>query len=67
MKVWHIGFVLLAAGVAIPVIYGLYEFVLVSVPWYFRLSVLLVLAGVVVLLASAIRDRMNEETPERRV
>ena len=66
MKVWHVGLALLAAGIAIPVMYGLYEFVLASIPWYFRLSVLLVLAGVLVLMASAVRDRMNQETPERR-
>jgi hypothetical protein len=66
MKLWHVGLALLAIGVAIPLFYGLYEFVLASIPWYLRLSALLVLAGCLVLLGSALRDRMGQEPPQRR-
>jgi hypothetical protein len=67
MKLWYLGFGLLSVGIIIPVMYGLYEFVLASVPWYLRLSVILILAGVLILMASAVRDRISQETPEQRV
>ena len=64
---WQIGFALLALGVAIPVGYGIYEFVLTPLEWYWRLSVLSIAAGCIILLASAIRDRLNMPTPKRKV
>jgi len=67
MKLWYLGFGLLMVGITIPVLYGLYEFVLASVPWYLRFSVILILLGVLILMASAVRDRINQETPEQRV
>jgi membrane protein implicated in regulation of membrane protease activity len=67
MKLWTVGFALLAVGIGIPVMYGLYEFVLASIPWYWRLSVLLIVVGFLVLLVSAIRDRIRQVTPEQKV
>jgi membrane protein implicated in regulation of membrane protease activity len=67
MNSWHVGFALLVLGVAIPVGYGLYEFVLTPVPWYWRLTILCILAGCLVLLASAIRDRLQMPTPKEKV
>ncbi len=66
MDLWKIGFALLIVGVAIPVGYGLYSFVLSSIDWYWRLSVLFIIAGVLTLLASAILDKAKSSPPEEK-
>lgn len=67
MNFWIVGFALLAVGIGIPIAYALYEFVLASIPWYWRLSVICILAGVLVLMGAAVRERLSEETPQQKV
>ncbi len=67
MNLWNIGFGFLILGVAIPIAYGLYEFVLASIPWYWRLSVVSFLAGLTLLIVSAISERARSEPPEQKV
>lgn len=66
MNLWHVGFALLVIGVGIPIVYSLYKFVLVSISWYWRLSIICIILGCVVLLASAVRDRMQSPSPEEK-
>jgi len=66
MDLWKLGFGLLIVGLAIPIGYGLYQFVLTPLEWYWRLSVLFIIAGVLILLVSAIIDRIGETKPEER-
>ena len=66
MDLWNVGFAFLAAGVAVPIVYALYKFVLTSIPWYWRLSVILVLSGVVILAASAAKDRTEDSSTEEK-
>ncbi len=66
MNLWHIGFALLVIGVGIPVVYSLYKFVLASIPWYGRLSIICVVVGCIVLLAAAAKDRMQAPSPEEK-
>jgi len=67
VNLWTIGFALLALGIGIPIAYALYEFVLASIPWYWRLSAICILAGVILLMGAAVRERLSEETPQQRV
>jgi len=66
MDLWKLGFGLLIVGLAIPIGYSLYQFVLTPLEWYWRLSVLFIIAGVLILLVSAIIDRIGETKPEER-
>lgn len=66
MDLWKIGFALLIIGIVIPIGYGLYEFVLAPIKWYWRLSALFIIAGVLTLLASAIWDKSQSSAPEEK-
>ena len=66
MDLWKLGFLLLIIGVGIPLMYGLYSFVLASVAWYWRVSVIFVVSGCIALLAAAVRERMESEIPEEK-
>ncbi|KXB05777.1 hypothetical protein AKJ49_00055 [candidate division MSBL1 archaeon SCGC-AAA382A03] len=66
MVLWKIGFALLIVGIAIPIGYGLYQFVLTNMAWYWRISILFVVAGVITLLASAIQDQLQSNPPEEK-
>lgn len=67
MDLWNIGFGLLITGIAIPGICALYKFVLTPVDWYWRISLIFVMAGILVLLASAIKEKVQATPPEREV
>lgn len=66
MDLWKIGFTLLIVGIAIPVGYALYQFVLTPLEWYWRLSFLFIIAGVFILLISATLERLKETKPEEQ-
>ncbi|KXA98036.1 hypothetical protein AKJ37_01645 [candidate division MSBL1 archaeon SCGC-AAA259I09] len=66
MNLWKIGFALLIVGIAIPIGYGLYQFVLTPIDWYWRISILFIIAGIITLLASAIQDKTQSTTPEEK-
>ncbi|KXA99477.1 hypothetical protein AKJ40_03025 [candidate division MSBL1 archaeon SCGC-AAA259M10] len=66
MDLWKIGFALLIIGIAIPIGYGLYQFVLTSIEWYWRISILFIIAGIVTLLASAVQDKLRSTPPEEK-
>lgn len=66
MDLWKAGFFLLIIGVGTPIVYGLYSFVLASIPWYWRLSIISIILGCVVLLTAAVRERLESETPEEK-
>lgn len=66
MDLWKIGFFLLIMGIAIPIGYGLYKFVLTPIEWYWRISLLFILAGIATLLVSAIHDKLQSASPEEK-
>lgn len=66
MDLWKVGFALLMVGIGIPIVYGLYHFVLESIPWYWRLSAISVVGGCAVLVIAAFKERMESETPEEK-
>lgn len=66
MDLWKIGFTLLIVGIAIPIGYSLYQFVLTPVEWYWRLTILFILAGLIVMLMAAIKDRASSTKPEEK-
>lgn len=66
MSSWKIGFALLIIGIAIPLGYGLYQFALSSIDWYWSLSILLIIAGIITLLTSAIIDTIRSPKPEEK-
>ena len=66
MDLWKVGFSLLIIGIAIPIGYGLYQFVLTPIDWYWRVSLLFVIAGILVLLASAVQDQLKSTPPEEK-
>ncbi len=67
MNLWNIGFAFLAVGIAIPAVYALYKFVLSPIAWYWRLSIIFILVGLVFLTASAVKDRLEASPPEEKV
>lgn len=66
MNQWKVGFALLIIGIAIPIGYGLYQFVLTPIEWYWRVSILLIIAGIITLLGSAVQDKFKSTTPEEK-
>ncbi len=66
MDLWKIGFTLLIVGIAIPIGFALYQFVLTPVEWYWRLTILFILAGLIVMLMAAIKDRASSTKPEEK-
>lgn len=66
MDLWKLGFALLMVGIGIPIAYGLYSFVLASISWYWRLSIISIILGCVMLLIAPVKDRMDSETPEEK-
>lgn len=66
MDLWKIGFALLAIGIAIPSGYALYRMLSSSMEWYWILTVILIIGGILVLLAAAIRDAISEPIPEEK-
>ncbi len=66
MNLWNLGLVLLAIGFAIPVAFAAYEFVLTPLEWYWRLSIISLAAGLIILLTSAVLDRLKMRTPKRK-
>lgn len=66
MDLWKMGFALLIIGIAIPIGYILYQFMVAKIDWYWSLSVLFIVAGILILLASAIRDKVQSSEPEEK-
>lgn len=66
MDLWEIGFSLLVIGIAVPIGYGLYQFVLTPVDWYWRLSILFIIAGIITLIGSAVQDKLESSLPEEK-
>ena len=66
MDLWKFGFALLIIGIAIPIVYGISQFILYPAEWYWRLSIIFIVAGIVTLLASAIHDRLQSTSPEEK-
>ncbi|MFO8109606.1 MAG: hypothetical protein R6U17_03655 [Thermoplasmata archaeon] len=66
MDLWRIGFSLLIVGIAIPLGYGLYQFVLTPVAWYWRLTILFIAAGLMVMIVAAIKERASSSKPKEK-
>jgi len=66
LNLWKAGFILIILGIAIPIAYGIYKLALVGIPWYWSLSIFLILSGSIVLLASAIKDKISSEKSKEK-
>ncbi|MEA1993258.1 MAG: hypothetical protein U9N35_02520 [Euryarchaeota archaeon] len=58
------GFLCIAIGIGVPVIYGVYEFIISETSVLIKIPVLLAVLGFLFLMTSAIRDRLKEEKVE---
>ncbi|MCD6127921.1 MAG: hypothetical protein J7J21_06090 [Methanomicrobia archaeon] len=62
-----LGFLTLGVGIGVPLLYGIYKLIPLifgSTPLWVCISIILICAGFLLLVASAIRDRLKEEKIE---
>ena len=62
-----LGFLALSVGIGVPLLYGIYKLIPLifgSTPLWVCISIILIGAGLLLLVLSAIRDRFKEEKIE---
>lgn len=67
LNLWTLGFIFLIVGIGIPISYGIYEIMLSQMEWYWSVSITLIVFGIILLLVSAIKERMKESKPKEKV